>query len=95
MEMDPIAMKRKAMMPLKIGMVFWIIGLLLLIAGFVMEIFSLPPTDGVDNETSRVLMTLMLGGVGLTLSGLFLSMVSIVRTLGMMPLRLGMVMKAQ
>ena len=91
--MNPEQAKRKAMMPVKIGMIFWIIGLILILIAFYIEIFGVGPGAVPDDVSSKLLMTLKLGGIGLTLSGIFLSLVTIAKILGMMPMRLAMIMK--
>ena len=92
--MDPMQAKRKAMMPIKIGMIFWVIGLLMVLLALYLEFLG-PYTSIVDSTSSRLLASLKLGGIGLTLSGIFLSLVTVARILGMMPMRLAMIMKGK
>lgn len=81
---NPEEGKRKAMMLVKIGMLFAVVGMLLVWTAFYME-FAGPYTDIADGTSSRFLATLKLGGIGHMLFGIFLSLMAIAKILGMMP----------
>lgn len=68
-----------------IGALFAVVGYLLLaVAGF-QEAFTL--SSSLDGESAK--MWLKLGGVGHILVGIFISLVAIIRTLSLVPHRLG------
>jgi hypothetical protein len=92
MAMTAAAAKAKIMKLVKFSMVFWIVGLLMILSALYMEFFGSFAALA-DNTSSRLLMSLKLGGVGLTLSGIYLTLVAIVKILSMMPDRLGAVIK--
>ncbi|MBI2671415.1 hypothetical protein HYX16_00615 [Candidatus Woesearchaeota archaeon] len=89
---NPEEMKRKIMMIVKIGMILWIIGFLMILTAIYKEFLG-SYVSIVDSTASRTLMTLKLGGIGFTLSGIFLSLIAIVKVLSMMPDRLSMLIK--
>jgi hypothetical protein len=75
-----------------IGAIFWIIGLLMILAAFYNEFFG-ELSQVADSTSSKLLMTMKLGGIGFTLSGIFLALVAIVKALTMIPEKLGQMMK--
>lgn len=76
--MDTEQVKKKIIKLVKVGMIFWIIGLLIVISAIVIE-FT------IENSTGYMLLTLQLGGIGLILSGIFLALVAVVSVLDMIP----------
>ncbi|MBE0520989.1 MAG: hypothetical protein IBX39_01810 [Candidatus Methanoperedenaceae archaeon] len=76
--MDTEQVKKKIIKLVKVGMIFWIIGLLMVISAIVIE-FT------IENSTGYMLLTLQLGGIGLILSGIFLALVAVVSVLDMIP----------
>lgn len=111
---SPEQAKQQVMMMVKVAMVLWIAGLLMVVAAIGLEFTELKPAlqelngdytkaevDGAEadshisdlKETAGymppMLMTLKLGGIGFILSGIFITLVAIVRVLAMMPDRLG------
>ena len=117
--MDLKQEKKKIMMIVKMGMVLWIVGFLMVLSAIYIEFTEYKPTlvslnenpkqvweqatrsddPGlvdqriVANSVGPMLMTLKLGGIGFILSGIFLSLVAIVRALSMMPESLGMIIQ--
>ena len=117
--MDLKQEKKKIMMIVKMGMVLWIVGFLMVLSAIYIEFTEYKPTlvslnenpkqvweqatrSGdpglvdqriVANSVGPMLMTLKLGGIGFILSGIFLSLVAIVRALSMMPESLGMIIQ--
>lgn len=117
--MDLKQEKKKIMMMVKVGMVLWIVGFLMVLSAIYIEFAEYKPTlvslhenpkqvweqatrSGdpglvdqriVANSVGPMLMTLKLGGIGFILSGIFLSLVAIVRALSMMPESLGMIIQ--
>lgn len=76
--MDTEQVKKKIIKLVKVGMIFWIIGLLMVISAIVIE-FT------IENSTGYMLLTLQFGGIGLILSGIFLALVAVVSVLDMIP----------
>jgi len=86
--------KRQAMMMVKVGMVLWIVGFVMVLSALYIEFFG-SLSNLADSTSSRLLMSLKLGGIGFILSGIFLSLVAIVKALAMMPLKLAKVLKGR
>lgn len=80
------------MMMAKLGTLLWLIGFSMILSVFYLEFFG-PYKSIVDSTSSRMLMTLKLGGIGLTLGGIFLALMAILKVLSMMPEGLGKVLK--
>ena len=74
-----------------IAVLFWLIGFSLILGAFFRE-FVGDYRDEPDSVGSRVLLTMKLGGIGLTLAGIFLTLLIIIKALTMMPQRLGQLM---
>ncbi|MFB0560343.1 MAG: hypothetical protein ACETWM_03750 [Candidatus Lokiarchaeia archaeon] len=92
--MDPAKERKRIMLVVYIAVIFWIIGLAMLLTAFYLEFlgpYHLIP----DWYSSKHLMTYKLGGIGLTLSGIFLSLIAIVRALTLMPQMLGFIITSQ
>ncbi|MCK5301089.1 MAG: hypothetical protein KAJ21_04225 [Thermoplasmatales archaeon] len=86
--------KGKIKMLVMIGAIFWIIGLLMILYAIAIEVFQIGDIgQSADNISSKLMMTLKLGGIGFTLSGIFLSLVAIVKALTLMPVNLGKLLK--
>ena len=86
--------KGKIKMLVMIGTIFWIIGLLMILYAIAIEVFQIGDIgQSADNISSKLMMTLKLGGIGFTLSGIFLSLVAIVKALTLMPVNLGKLLK--
>ena len=86
--------KGKIKMLVMIGAIFWIIGLIMILYAIAIEVFQIGDIgQSADNISSKLMMTLKLGGIGLTLSGIFLSLVAIVKALTLMPVNLGKLLK--
>jgi hypothetical protein len=85
---DPEQAKKKVTMMVKASMLLWVIGFLMILVAIYLEFLG-PYSAVADSTSSRTLMTLKLGGIGFTLSGIFLSLVAIVKVLAMIPERLG------
>jgi len=83
---------KKIKMLVIIGAVFWIIGLIVIFTAFYSEFFGYQSTLA-DSVSSKFLMTMKLGGIGFTLSGIFLSLLAIFKALTMIPEKLGRMMK--
>ena len=87
---DKMGMARMITM---IAMVLWMIGFLLVLLALVFE-FLVAPTfitstfDTADTASSKLLLTLKLGGIGFILAGIFIVLVVIARALRLMPHRL-------
>ncbi len=86
--------KQKIMMLVKSSMLLWIIGLLMILSAIYLEFWG-PFAAIADSVSSRTLMTFKLGGIGLTLSGIFLSLIAIVNALALMPVKLGQAIKGR
>ncbi len=84
--------QQKMKMLVMIGAIFWIIGLIMIFTALYSEFFGYQSTLA-DNVSSKFLMTMKLGGIGFTLSGIFLALVAIVKALTMIPEKLGQMMK--
>jgi len=84
--------KKKGKMLLAIASILWIIGFVMILSAIYSEFWG-SYAGSPDSESSKYLITLKLGGIGLTLGGIFLSLVVIVKVLMMMPHKLAMVMK--
>jgi hypothetical protein len=86
--------QQKMKMLVMIGAIFWIIGLLMILYAIFIEAFQIGEIgQAADNVSSKLMMTLKLGGVGFTLSGIFLTLVAILKALTMIPEKLGQMMK--
>ena len=86
--------KGKIKMLVMIGTIFWIIGLIMILYAIAIEVFQIGDIgQSADNISSKLMMTLKLGGIGFTLSGIFLSLVAIVKDLTLMPVNLGKLLK--
>jgi hypothetical protein len=86
--------KGKIKMLVMIGAIFWIIGLIMILYAIAIEVFQIGDIgQSADNISSKLMMTLKLGGIGFTLSGIFLSLVAIVKALTLMPVNLGKLLK--
>lgn len=75
-----------------IGAIFWIIGLLMILYAFFNEFIG-ELSQIADSTSSKFLMTLKLGGIGFTLSGIFLLLLAIFKALTMIPEKLGKMLK--
>jgi len=84
--------KKKSKMLLTLGFILWIIGFIMILSAIYSEFWG-SYAGSPDSESSKYLITLKLGGIGLTLGGIFLALVVIVKVLMMMPYKLAMVMK--
>jgi len=119
--MDPEKAKKKVMMMAKVGMMFAVIGFLMVSTAIYIEFTEFKPAleqlyenpkavwetaTRADNpelvnlriaafSTGPMLLTLKLGGIGFILTGIFISLVAILKVLAMMPDRLGMIMKGR
>ena len=79
--------KAKVMMWMKISVILALIGFLMVLSAIYMEFWG-PFTAIVDSESSRMLITMKLGGIGFILTGIFISLVCILKALTMMPVKL-------
>ena len=80
--MNPAAQKQKVMMWVKLASLLALIGFLMVLSAIYME-FGGAFAGIPDSESSRTLMTLKLGGIGFLLTGIFISMVGILKILSM------------
>ena len=78
------AEKQKIHMMVKVSMILWIIGFLMVLSAIYM-VFWGPFQAIADSTSSRMLMTFKLGGIGFILSGIFISLIGILKVLSMMP----------
>lgn len=92
--MDPVKERKRIMWLVYIAVVFWLIGLAMLITAFWLEFLG-PYHYVFDWYGSKHLMTYKLGGIGMTLSGIFISLIAIVRALTLMPQMLGFIISSQ
>jgi len=82
-------MDEKMIMKLaKVSMVLWIIGFLMVLNAIYLEFWG-PLAAIADSTSSKTLMTFKLGGIGFILSGIFLSLIAIMKVLAMIPEKLG------
>ena len=79
--------KKRGKMLLTFGVILWIIGFVMILSAIYSEFWG-SYVGTPDSESSKYLITLKLGGIGLTLGGIFLSLVVIVKVLMMMPMKL-------
>ena len=90
--MFPKDPKKKVKKMVKLGVILWALGFLMILAALYLEFFG--GYAGIaDSTSSRLLMTLKLSGVGFSLAGIFWSLIAIVKTLSMMPVELKKAMK--
>jgi len=86
--MDPEKDKKKIKMLTMVGVVLWVIGFIMILIAIFQEFFGYW-SDIPDATGSKALMTFKLGGVGFILSGVFMSLIAIVKALVLMPEKLG------
>jgi hypothetical protein len=84
--------KKKGKMVLKVSVLLWIIGFVMVLSAIYLEFWG-PYQNIADSTSSRMLMSLKLGGIGFTLAGIFLALVVISKILVMMPEKLSVLMK--
>lgn len=84
--------QQKMKMLVMIGAIFWIIGLLMILGAFYNEFIG-DLSQVADSTSSKLLMTMKLGGIGFILSGIFLTLVAILKALMMIPEKLGKMLK--
>lgn len=82
--------KKKGKMMIMISMLLWMIGFVMVLGAFYIEFLG-PLATVPDSTSSKLLMTMKLGGIGFILSGIYMTLVVIAKALMMMPKMLGAV----
>lgn len=83
MKMNPAAEKQKIMKMGKLATLLVAIGFLMILSAIYMEFWGSYASIA-DSVSSRMLMTFKLGGIGFLLTGIFISLMSILKVLSMM-----------